>query len=892
MRDGFIQAEYLQLTGNEYINTWVKASGKTRIVLDVMQLDTSATFCFYCGARTVVDASNAYANVLFCVDQKYRQDFYGNSQSTTGAYGNNVRFTIDNNMGIVKIGSSYTLSMTSSSTTSNGPMLLGASYQYANSSITNLGNYAKLRIYSCQIYEDGTLIRDFVPCVEDNGNGNIGLYDKVNDIFYRPYGSGSPTSYISGVINGDVRISNSIKSIKSGYANINGAYKSIKSAYIFKNNTYTKLNYIESNGIQKIDTGIKPSDDLVTTIDFQCLSDGITENGIFGASWSISGYFLSAYKAGGGLRWHFGGVNIDVSADATQRHTCICSKSGLTVDGTAHTFSPTGSNGTNNIYIFTPSDTASIIGPELTYSGRYRLYSFKMTKGSTTIRDYIPVIRNSDGMIGLYEQIEHKFYSSCSSIDDKISYNNRSCIETTYSDADHVCNAMWTYNNTNNYAACAKLSMDSNGTISGNVYIADTPNSSDAITFIKYNYDHGYTVPFPYSTTNLSLVSITVSNSSGTILETKNASINVPSDKVSITFTADIPALISSLAGNYTLTINVSLSSTACKFTIPITKIATIGRYFTANDLDTYFELSSSDFMQSGHYYANGLELASDTNKYISCKKLIPIGNCDESGVTKTVTIISNSANGALGSDSGFIWYDARGSFISGIVATAGSDSYTITGIPPSTAKYFSINLHSANGITPNTITSPINIYTYVKNGNVYYDPSSQLFQYITYTDLVKISTDYKSVSAKAYTAESLVPTWTITSKVSGASYGFSLTSDGYYTSGNGGVNSSAALCRVNFTNNTGAAYTVKFNCINYAEANYDYGIIGKINTALATGNSADSTYTKSFKGSSSSSVQTVSLSVPTGTSWVDVKYLKDSSQSSNNDSLKFKITT
>ena len=60
----------------------------------------------------------------------------------------------------------------------------------------------------------------------------------------------------------------------------------------------------------------------------------------------------------------------------------------------------------------------------------------------------------------------------------------------------------------------------------------------------------------------------------------------------------------------------------------------------------------------------------------------------------------------------------------------------------------------------------------------------------------------------------------------------------------------------------------------------------------MSTSSISDSTYTKSFKGSSSSSVQTVTLSIPTGTSWVDVKYRKDSSVDSNNDSLKFKITT
>lgn len=41
---------------------------------------------------------------------------------------------------------------------------------------------AQCRIYSCQIYKKGVLVRDFEPAV--NANGEAGLYDKVESIFY------------------------------------------------------------------------------------------------------------------------------------------------------------------------------------------------------------------------------------------------------------------------------------------------------------------------------------------------------------------------------------------------------------------------------------------------------------------------------------------------------------------------------------------------------------------------------------------------------------------------------------------------------------------------------------------------------------------------------------
>lgn len=147
------------------------------------------------------------------------------------------------------------------------------------------------------------------------------------------------------------------------------------------------------------------------------------------------------------------------------------------------------------------------------------------------------------------------------------------------------------------------------------------------------------------------------------------------------------------------------------------------------------------------------------------------------------------------------------------------------------------------------------------------------------------------NVSGKFMTGDIVIvkrePTYTVTS-ISGASYGFSLNSSGYYESTNKGVNNSYSLCRVNF--NIPSSTTVYFDCINYAESNYDYGLIGKLDTALGLNASADSSVTKNFKGSSSASVQTVSMSISAGTHYVDVKFIKDSSQADNNDSLQFKI--
>ena len=130
--------------------------------------------------------------------------------------------------------------------------------------------------------------------------------------------------------------------------------------------------------------------------------------------------------------------------------------------------------------------------------------------------------------------------------------------------------------------------------------------------------------------------------------------------------------------------------------------------------------------------------------------------------------------------------------------------------------------------------------------------------------------------------------TWTVEA-ISGASYGFELNSNNYYESKNKGVDNSYAICRVKL--NLGTKAKVTFNCINYAEANYDYGLLSNVDTPLTLSVSADdSKVAKNFKGSSQSAVQTFIYTIEEGEHFIDVKFIKDGSASNNNDTLQFTV--
>lgn len=121
--------------------------------------------------------------------------------------------------------------------------------------------------------------------------------------------------------------------------------------------------------------------------------------------------------------------------------------------------------------------------------------------------------------------------------------------------------------------------------------------------------------------------------------------------------------------------------------------------------------------------------------------------------------------------------------------------------------------------------------------------------------------------------------------------YDFTLTSDGYYTSQNAGVANSYAYGGFKFTFTKPTQ--VKFRCISYGESNYDYGIMSNLDTSLSKDSTADSTGVyHSFKGESSATPQTFSMTIPAGNHYVSFKYIKDGSNDKNGDYFKVKCFT
>ena len=174
--------EYLQASGTQYIDTGVNPTQATKMELDAEFLGSAGANI--AGVRnTASDTTNRFGIISFGSANKLGA-FFG-AASVQGAAFDQSRhsYTLDSGT-LVMDGTSYAI-------TSGGtfactyPITLGA---WNNGSGGVACNSSK--IYACKLYNDGTLVRDLVPCYRKSDNV-AGMWDKVEGRFYSNAGSGS-----------------------------------------------------------------------------------------------------------------------------------------------------------------------------------------------------------------------------------------------------------------------------------------------------------------------------------------------------------------------------------------------------------------------------------------------------------------------------------------------------------------------------------------------------------------------------------------------------------------------------------------------------------------------------------------------------------------------------
>lgn len=175
---------YIESTGTQWIDTGYLPNQNTRIVMDVVHTgDLSGNIALF-GAR---DALNGISFTLWWYDSKNtssRFDYIGDiSNKITTGYtpDNDVQVTVDANKNEWSFGE-YSTSMTYTEfRISHSLTLLGVN------TAGTIGNKFTGRIYSCKIYDNDILVRDFIPVLDDNNEAC--LYDKATKTFFYNVGT-------------------------------------------------------------------------------------------------------------------------------------------------------------------------------------------------------------------------------------------------------------------------------------------------------------------------------------------------------------------------------------------------------------------------------------------------------------------------------------------------------------------------------------------------------------------------------------------------------------------------------------------------------------------------------------------------------------------------------
>ena len=183
--EGYTELEYIESTGTQYIDTLFKPNQDTRVVMDFALLSINGQYADpIFGVRTSATA-NAY--YLWCPgttssDERYQSGY--NNGSTYPAVTRVGRHTVDKDKNVTMVDGVTTEAAYAAFTTAWN-MLLFQSYNNGNL----YSQTTHMRLYSCQIYDNGQLIRNFVSCT--NPSGAAGLYDRIGNQFYGNAGSGA-----------------------------------------------------------------------------------------------------------------------------------------------------------------------------------------------------------------------------------------------------------------------------------------------------------------------------------------------------------------------------------------------------------------------------------------------------------------------------------------------------------------------------------------------------------------------------------------------------------------------------------------------------------------------------------------------------------------------------
>ena len=343
---GLVELEYIESTGTQHIETGISAKNITKAIIDFQFI--------------TIDSSRENQMMSVWVDASNHMQC--GLTGTTFLTGRGTTFSQTSNMTARTTGTSIPVG--------SPDVLIPLFAQRASA----LDRWSTAKLYSCKMYNNSTLVRDFIPAKRISDN-KCGLWDKVNFKFYIDENGGNFTA---------------------------GTEKTTIAAI------GTPIEYIQSSGTQYINSGFIPKATTRTIMKAEPMSWSAW-SAFFGTrnatSPTASQAYIAAVPAATLYRSDYFGSSLTAETPTIMQITNIdknkniCSFNNIMITNTSSTV-----NATTNMFLLALNDVGTA-----KYFLSAKLYSCKIYDGDTLVRDFIP-IKTTTNVYGLWDKVNKVFY--------------------------------------------------------------------------------------------------------------------------------------------------------------------------------------------------------------------------------------------------------------------------------------------------------------------------------------------------------------------------------------------------------------------------------------------------------------------------------------------------
>lgn len=397
------ELDYLESTGTQYIDTlWHPQSNNLRVKFKVKSKGTPRSTSI-CGAEN----SNIVPRWVFVMFGQAADDtktfpLIGDwKNGGTGFAAEGFTFTDGTILDIDWTTSSTSTTITDSISNITYTHTFDTAITYSNNTTTlklfQNGDAQKSSIdmYYYQIYDNNTLVRDFVPVLDFNKTP--AMYDKVNDVLYYNQGTGQ-FLYCAKETEPSIQLRRKFNMLLASH----------------KKPEYTPLKYLESTGTQYIDTGITGDENTkwIIAAEFTSITGAYMGQSFSSAVNTEKNRVAFGIASG---QWYCGmgdTNNNNLGTADTQLHifTVDLPNKKFYIDGTLISVSWTDFAQPTTIL-----GGMCLFGRMLSNSGAIspyasaRVYSSKIYKNNVLVQDLIPIL-DKNGVPCMWDRVTNKLF--------------------------------------------------------------------------------------------------------------------------------------------------------------------------------------------------------------------------------------------------------------------------------------------------------------------------------------------------------------------------------------------------------------------------------------------------------------------------------------------------